>query len=155
VLGNNAHDNGRGGIGAGDVDEGLFDSKYICTITLTECFPLITDGSNGGILVYNIVGTRPNTTIYKVTDTQVTGNTIVVSNTSTNTAAGLLDKASPIEPSIFSDPTNIWANNTYQVPAMPWTKKSCDWGENGSHPNRIDWSAWIIVHPESEVLQLQ
>jgi parallel beta-helix repeat protein len=116
----------------------------------------VTDGDNGGILVYNTVGTKPSGQIvYKVTDTQVTGNTILISNTSTNIASGLIDTAKPHQPSIFTDRTNIWAGNIYQVPGLPWTQKSWDWGENAGHPKPVNWSTWLLIHSVGELLQLK
>src|SRR5690349_8387112 len=81
---------------------------------------------------FNIVGKRPpDRIIYQVTGMQVTVNTIIVAKNSSDIATGLLDYANPPEPGIFSDPTNVWTGNIYVVPALPWTKQSWMWGENG------------------------
>jgi parallel beta-helix repeat protein len=115
----------------------------------------VTDDGLGGIKVYNIVGTRALQATYQVTDTQVTGNTIAVASVPGDIASGLIDGANPAEPSIFTDPTNIWANNTYLVSSLPWVGKSWAWGENNGKVNPIDWNTWISIHPVGEQLQLQ
>jgi parallel beta-helix repeat protein len=119
---------------------------------------IVTDNAVGGILVYNITGTRGRAAVYPVTDTQVTGNTIIVGlvgNGSSDIPAGLIDKSTPSQPKVFSDPTNIFAHNTYQVLTMPWTLKSWDWGENGGAGNPVNWNTWVNLHPVGEKLLLK
>jgi parallel beta-helix repeat protein len=107
---------------------------------------LVTDNiGNGGIAVWNILGTtnHQNFTVYKVTDMQVTGNTIILNAPTPHLATGLIDVGIPLQPSIFSDPTNIWANNTYEVATLPWTAKNWAWGENGGNSNNMTFSSWL------------
>ena len=116
----------------------------------------VTDNGIGGISVYNIVGTRPGRTIYTVTDTRVTNNTITIANSPNEQAAGLVDAAQPRQPIVFADPTNIWASNTYNVLTLPWSKKSWAWGESrgDAAANPVSWTTWLVMHP-LDLLQLQ
>ena len=98
---------------------------------------------HGAIAVTNIVGSRPNSTetIYKVTDTQVTGNTIEILSGKRNTfEAGLIDHAQPSQPSIFSDPTNFFNNNIYEFPHL--STSSWHWGETPAPLQVLSWSTW-------------
>ena len=119
---------------------------------------IVTDNGIGGISVYNIAGTRSNTRvkIYRVTDTQVTNNTIIVGNNPNEKAVALVDAAKPRQPGIFTDRTNIFAHNHYQVLTMPWPLKSWNWGESSdsSPANPVNWQTWRDAHP-LEVLQLK
>jgi len=117
---------------------------------------IVTDNGVGGIEVWNIVGTRPGRTIYRVTDTQVTGNTIIVGNGTYEKASGLIDAAKPRQPGVFTDPTNIWANNRYGVLTMPWINHSWAWGESltDNSANVVNWLTWRQAHP-LEALQLK
>jgi hypothetical protein len=81
----------------------------------------------------------------------VTNNTIVFANEPSEEATGLLDKAQPSQPDIFSDSTNVWTNNTYVVPSLPWTRLSWEWGENAARPgqgNPVSLSTWLTYHPQ-------
>ena len=119
---------------------------------------IVTDNGIGGISVYNIVGTRSNTRvkIYRVTDTRVTNNTIIIANSPNEQAAGLVDAAQPRQPIVFADPTNIWASNTYNVLTLPWSRKSWAWGESSgaAAANPVGWVTWLVMHP-LDLLQLQ
>jgi hypothetical protein len=101
----------------------------------------VIDSGWGAIGVWNIVGTRPNTQIYQVTDTQVTNNTVQVPATAhEGVVAGLQDFASPLQPNIYSDPTNFYDFNSYQFPGA---SRSCwYWGETSNVYKPISWSAW-------------
>jgi parallel beta-helix repeat protein len=98
----------------------------------------VTDNGNGAIVVVNNYGTRSGT-VYTVTDVQVTGNTIWLSSSGRDTAAGLIDGANPLEPSIYTDPTNFFNNNTYEFSGS--IRSSWLWGE-GSVEDPISWSTW-------------
>jgi parallel beta-helix repeat protein len=107
-----------------------------------------TNDAAGGIFVQNIVGTRRGTIIYKVTDTRVTGNTIIITNRS-KIVTGLLDFARPPQPEIFHDPTNFFAHNIYKMPSDVFVTRNSSaglfwsWGENPhGGPNRIRWQEW-------------
>jgi parallel beta-helix repeat protein len=109
---------------------------------------LVVDDGSGGIFVQNIVGTRPRETIYKLTDTQVTGNTIVF-GPETSTAAGVLDFSRPPQPEVFRDPSNIFDHNIYKFQgqsrfgAALLSQAAWCWGENpGGGPRRITWPTW-------------
>jgi parallel beta-helix repeat protein len=107
---------------------------------------VINNGS-GGIFVQNIVGNRGRDVVYKVVDTQVTGNTIIISERN-KIAAGMLDYAHPAQPQIFSDPTNFFDHNIYKVPSRFASASSLrellwSWGENpGRGPRSVTWSDW-------------
>jgi parallel beta-helix repeat protein len=107
---------------------------------------VINDGA-GGIFVQNIAG-RPRAITYKVIDTQVTGNTVVILNP-VRIAAGVLDFAQPGQPEVFSDPTNLFDYNVYKVAteshssSIPLAAPSWFWGENpGRGARRVSWREW-------------
>jgi parallel beta-helix repeat protein len=109
----------------------------------------VTNEGSGGIFVQNIVGDRAHAKIYKVVDTQITGNTIVISNPQ-KIAAGMLDFARPLQPGIFSDPSNFFDHNLYKFPSEFLFARAhladsfwC-WGENLalSGPRHVSWSEW-------------
>jgi parallel beta-helix repeat protein len=101
----------------------------------------VIDNGWGAIGVWNIVGTRPNTQIYQVADTQVTNNTVQVPATvHQGVVAGLQDFASPHEPRIFGDPTNFFDYNTYQFEGA--SRSAWHWGETSNVYISINWSAW-------------
>ncbi|MBV8774468.1 MAG: right-handed parallel beta-helix repeat-containing protein [Deltaproteobacteria bacterium] len=110
---------------------------------------VVNDGA-GGIFVQNIVGVRPRVTIYKVIDTQVTGNMVLILNPVT-IAAGMLDFARPAQPEVFSDPTNLFDYNIYKIASEPQAASllpptpSWFWGENqGRGPRRVTWHEWRV-----------
>ena len=101
----------------------------------------VIDGGSGAIVIVNIVGSRPNggsNPIYKVTDTQITSNTIWLPTNASDVAAGLIDHALPHQPSIYSDRTNFFNHNTYEFSAS--VRSSWHWGETTGQP--LSWSAW-------------
>jgi parallel beta-helix repeat protein len=109
---------------------------------------LVIANRNGGIFVQNIVGNRGRDIVYKVVDTQVTGNTIIVSDQA-QIAAGMLDYARVSQPEIFSDPTNVFDHNVYKFSQQSrFASARLDgpfwcWGENpGRGPKRVTWSDW-------------
>jgi len=116
----------------------------------------VTNDGRGGIFVQNIVGTRTGATIYKVVDTQVVGNTIVISN-SLGIAAGMLDFAQPPQPGIFSDPSIFFDHDVYKLPEqfrpanMPESELLWCWGENpGRGPRRVNWDEWQALRQDRE-----
>ena len=139
IINNIVYGNGQGEIVYTGSDHGRISGNAI------------TDDATGGILVWNVVGTRSHQKkIFIVTDTQVTNNTILVGNGPFEKPTGLIDAATPREPSVFADPTNIWANNTYKVLTLPWSNKSWAWGESsvpGYPPNLVTWTSWLLAHP--------
>ena len=150
IENNTAYGNGLSGIGACGAQITYTGSDH-GRITGNK----VIDGGTGGIRIYNTVGTKPfGQTVYKVTDTRVTGNTIVVSNKASDIASGLIDTAKPLQPSIFTDRTNVWANNIYQISGTPWTNKSWNWGENAAHAKPVNWSTWLLIHAAGELLRL-
>jgi parallel beta-helix repeat protein len=112
---------------------------------------VVTVNANaGGIWVNNIGNTRHNGfTTYKATGMQVTGNTVKIGSGGGEIADGLIDQARPAQPTIFTDKSNVWAHNKYQVLNMPWGNKSWAWGESGGNSagNHINWATWLRVHP--------
>ena len=109
---------------------------------------LVIANRNGGIFVQNIVGNRGRDIVYKVVDTQVTGNTIIISD-QTQIAAGMLDYARAPQPEIFSDSTNVFDHNVYKFShQIRFASARQDgpfwcWGENpGRGPKRVTWSDW-------------
>ena len=114
----------------------------------------VVDNGTGAIYIQNIVGTRPGTTIYPLTDTQVTNNTIVILKPK-SVAAGLRDFARPSEPGVFTDPTNLFEGNVYKFSGQPQFSGLLRfasnrpsgpfwyWGENGARGSqRVDWRNW-------------
>jgi parallel beta-helix repeat protein len=97
------------------------------------------DNGIGAIVVVNSVGSRRGT-VYQVTDTQVTGNTIWISSTVTDVAAGLIDRAQPAQPSIFSDPTNYFDDNIYEFGTS--VRPAWHWGETAIALQPISWASW-------------
>jgi parallel beta-helix repeat protein len=113
----------------------------------------VIDGGHGAIIVVNTVGTRPRSRepIYRLVDTQVTGNTIESEcNPHAIPAVGLIDRARPPEPGIFSDPTNFFDHNVYRFPngrefGDRFSGMHCwIWGENTGRPKAVSWSAWRV-----------
>jgi len=103
----------------------------------------VVDYGWGAIGVWNIVGTRPNSNlaIYQVTDTQVTNNTVWLSSTGTDIAAGLTDFASPLQPTIFNDPSNFFDSNTYEFSGT--VRNAWMWGEVPNVYLPISWTQWL------------
>jgi parallel beta-helix repeat protein len=103
----------------------------------------VIDAGWGGIQVWNITGSRPNSSypIYTVTDVQVTGNTIYIPSSAVESASvGLVDFATPLQPGIYTDPTNFFNDNIYEFPG---SDRPCwHWGELSSPYVGISWSAW-------------
>ena len=110
----------------------------------------VIDKGSGAIVVVNIIGTRPRSSepIYKVADTQVTGNTIETSCNPNEVAVGLIDHAQPPQPSIFNDTTNLFDHNIYhfsnpfQFTSRRPARRCWAWGETGLSRKPISWSAW-------------
>jgi parallel beta-helix repeat protein len=115
----------------------------------------VIDNGQGAIIVTNLEGTRPRSRqpVYKVVDTQVTGNSVETKCYPHIAAAGLIDYAEPPDPSIFADPSNFFDQNTYRVvhsasvwgahPAVGcWAWGERSWEMTGRGPNLIEWSAW-------------
>jgi hypothetical protein len=99
----------------------------------------VIDNGHGGIAVVNTVGSRAGT-VYQVTDTQVSGNTMWTSSKGYDVVAGLVDHAQPAQPGIFSDPTNFFDYNIYQFPGA--VRTSWLWGEVANVYQPISWNAW-------------
>jgi parallel beta-helix repeat protein len=100
----------------------------------------VVDTGHGGIFITNIVGTRPRSMIYKVTDVQATGNTVWVAPND-NVAGGMADYATPPQPSIFTDPTNFFDYNVYKFPAL--SRGVWLWGESTTTPpTPMSWDVW-------------
>jgi parallel beta-helix repeat protein len=99
----------------------------------------VVDTGGGGIFITNLVGTRPKSIVYKITDVQATDNTIWVSPKD-NVAAGMADFAKPPEPSIFTDPTNFFNYNVYQFPEL--SRAVWLWGESTTPPTPMSWDVW-------------
>jgi len=99
----------------------------------------VIDSGHGAILVVNTAGSRLGT-VYQVTDTQVTDNTVWMSSNATEVAVGLIDRAQPPEPGIFTDPTNFFDHNIYQFSGP--VRSSWGWGETATPLVPISWSAW-------------
>jgi hypothetical protein len=110
----------------------------------------VIDNGHGAILILNIIGTRPRSRspIYKVVDTQVTGNTIEAQCNPNDAAVGLLDRAEPPQPSIFTDASNFFDHNVYlfsnshQLAAGPLARRCWAWGETTRGQGPISWSDW-------------
>jgi parallel beta-helix repeat protein len=100
---------------------------------------IVTDEGHTGIGVVNTVGSRGGT-VYQVTDTQVTGNTISISSTGNDVVIGLLDHAQPSQPGIYTDPTNFFDYNMYQFSGS--VRPSWLWGEVADFLQPISWSSW-------------
>src|SRR5262249_7139982 len=87
----------------------------------------VIDNGAGAIGIWNI--SRPTSQVYQVTDTQVTNNVIAIPSTAhEGIATGLQDFASPPQPGIFSDPTNLFDYNTYEFPGQ--SRQAWHWGES-------------------------
>jgi hypothetical protein len=100
---------------------------------------VVIDNGAGAIVVVNTVGSRAGT-VYQVTDTEVTGNTVWASSNVTDVIAGLVDRAQPPQPTIFSDPTNFFDFNTYNFSGS--LRSSWGWGETANPLQPISWAAW-------------
>jgi parallel beta-helix repeat protein len=99
----------------------------------------VIDNGVGAIVVVNTTGSRVGT-VFKVTDTQVTGNTIWTSSNENDVVAGLIDHAQPAQPSIFSDPTNFFNSNIYEFSGS--VRSSWHWGETANPLDPISWTTW-------------
>jgi hypothetical protein len=89
--------------------------------------------------------------VYTTTGIQVTGNTINIADSAGDIGTDLIDAANLLNPAIFTDPTNVWKNNLYLLPSLPWLTKSWDWGENNATGNAISWATWLLHHPTDSV----
>jgi hypothetical protein len=99
----------------------------------------VVDNGQGAIDVVNTVGSRTGT-IFRVTDVQVTDNTIWTSSSGRNVIAGLVDRAVPAQPDIYSDPSNFFDYNTYEFSTS--VRSSWRWGEAPDPLLPIGWSSW-------------
>ncbi len=102
----------------------------------------VIDNGYGTIEVWNTLGTvRSIYPVYQVTDTQVTNNTIYIPTTAhEGVAVGFQDFGTPLQPRVFSDPTNFFDYNIYQFQSLG--RPIWHWGETSNVYAAISWATW-------------
>jgi parallel beta-helix repeat protein len=139
ITNNTVYGNGWSGYGQDQIDCDSCDYTTITGNTVTIGIPGPYSPGAGGIGISN-----GRTDGYTVTHDQVTNNTITIVSGSPPyaNAGGLADYASPLQPSIFTDPTNYFDFNTYYVPSLG--SSDWYWGESSTPPgpNNLAWGLW-------------
>jgi parallel beta-helix repeat protein len=102
----------------------------------------VIDNGFGAIQIWNTFGTVQSVYgVYQVTDTRVGGNTIYIpSNSPDPVVVGLQDFGSPLQPSIYADPSNVFDWNIYNFDGG--YRAIWHWGDNINVYVPLDWAHW-------------
>jgi parallel beta-helix repeat protein len=139
ITNNTVYGNGWSGYGQNQISCASCDYTTIDGNFVTVGIPGPFSPGAGGIGISN--GRADG---FTVTHDQVSNNTITIVSGSPSYAyaGGLADYASPLQPSIFTDPTNYFENNIYYVPSLGGSVWY--WGERSTSPgpNNLTWDLW-------------
>jgi len=139
ITNNTVYGNGWNGHGQDQISCASCDYTTISGNTVLVGIPGPFSPGAGGIVISN-----GRTDGFTVTHDLVTNNVIIIVSGSPwyANAGGIADYATPPQLSIFTDPTNYFDNNIYDVPSLSNTYWY--WGGRSSSPGptSLTWNGW-------------